>query len=74
MTLQQALRRQGLSHVSTYTIWRILVDAGLSWQKHRSWCDTGTAQRPRRKAGQTVVVTVTDPDAEAQKTHRRSLP
>ena len=74
LTLQQALRRQGLSHVSTYTIWRILVDAGLSWQKHRSWCDTGTAQRPRRKAGQTVVVTVTDPDAEAQKTHRRSLP
>jgi len=66
-TLQRALRRQGLPQVSTYTIWHVLVDAGLSWQKHRSWCDTGTAQRPRKKGGQTVVVTVIDPDAEAKK-------
>ena len=66
-TLRRALRRQGLPQVSTYTIWRVLVDAGLSWQKHRSWCDTGTAQRPRKKGGQTVVVTVTDPDPEAKK-------
>ena len=72
-TLQRALRRQGLSQVSTYTIWRVLVDAGLSWQKHRSWCDTGTAQRPRKKAGQTVVVTVTDPDAEAKKNSSKRL-
>ena len=66
-TLQRALRRQGLPQVSTYTIWRVLVDAGLSWQKHRSWCDTGTAQRPRKKGGQTVVVTVTDPDRGQKK-------
>jgi len=66
-TLRRALRRQGLPQVSTYTIWRVLVDAGLSWQKHRSWCDTGTAQRSRKKGGQTVVVTVTDPDTEAKK-------
>jgi transposase len=39
-TLQRALRQNGLPHVSTYTIWSVLVDAGLSWQKHRSWCDT----------------------------------
>ena len=50
------------------------VCAMLSWQKHRSWCDTGTAQRPRKKGGQTVVVTVTDPDTEAKKTDRAGLP
>ena len=66
-TLQRALRRNGLPRVSTYTIRRVLVDAGLSWQRHRSWCDTGRAQRWRKRAGRTVVVTVIDPDAEAKK-------
>jgi transposase len=66
-TLQRALRRNGLAHISTYTIRRVLVDAGLSWQKHRSWCDTGRAQRRRKQAGRTVVATVIDPDAEAKK-------
>ncbi len=66
-TLQRALRRNGLPHISTYTIRQVLVGAGLSWQKHRSWCDTGRAQRPRQRAGRTVVVTVIDPDAEAKK-------
>jgi protein-disulfide isomerase-like protein with CxxC motif len=66
-TLQHALRRNGLAHISTYTIRRVLVDAGLSWQKHRSWCDTGRAQRRRKQAGRTVVATVIDPDAEAKK-------
>lgn len=66
-TLRRALRRKGLPHVSTSTIWGVLVDAGLSWQQHRSWCDTGTAQRRRKRANRTVVVTVTDPDAEAKK-------
>lgn len=66
-TLQRALRRNGLSHISTYTIRRVLVDAGLSWQKHRSWCDTGRAQRRRKQAGRAGVVTVIDPEAEAQK-------
>ena len=72
-TLQRAMRRNGLPHVSTYTIWRVLVDAGLSWQKHRSWCNTGTAQRRRKRAGRTVVVTVTDPDAEAKKNSSNRL-
>lgn len=66
-TLQGALRRNGLPRVSTDTIRQVLVGAGLSWQKHRSWCDTGRAQRPRKHRGQTVVVTVIDPDAEAKK-------
>jgi transposase len=74
-TLRRALRRNGLPHVSTYTIWKVLADAGLSWQKHRSWCDTGTAQRRRRRrrAGRAVVVTVTDPDAEAKKNRSNRL-
>ena len=43
---------------------RVLHEAGLSWQRTRSWCRTGTVQR-KRKAG---VVEVTDPDATAKKT------
>ncbi len=64
-TLQRALRQapDGLPKVSTYTIWRVLHEAGLSWQESRSWCETGQVKR-KRKAG---VVTVTDPDAEAKK-------
>jgi hypothetical protein len=49
--------------VSTYTIWSVLQDAGFTWQKDRSWCETGTAIR-KRKSG---TVTVRDPDAEAKK-------
>lgn len=62
-TLQHALRQKGLPQVSTYTIWRVLHEAGLSWQRSRTWCDTGNVQR-RRKSG---VVTVVDADAEAKK-------
>ena len=64
-TLQRTLRQaaDGLPHVSTYTIWATLHDAGLSWQQSRTWCDTGQVKR-RRKQG---VVTVTDPDTEAKK-------
>jgi transposase len=64
-TLQRTLRQaaDGLPHVSTYTIWATLHDAGLSWQQSRTWCDTGQVKR-RRKSG---VVTVTDPDTEAKK-------
>ncbi len=65
-TLQRALRRapNGLPHVSTYTIWWVLHDAGFSWQQSRTWCQTGTALR-KRKSG---IVEVTDPDAEPKKT------
>lgn len=62
-TLQQALRKKGLPQVSGYTIWQVLREAGLSWQKDRTWCETGVVQR-RRKSG---VLTVTDPDAAAKK-------
>jgi transposase len=65
-TLQGALRRgpDGLPGVSTYTIWCVLHDAGFTWDKDRSWCETGTAIR-KRKSG---TVTVTDADATAKKT------
>ncbi len=64
-TLQRALRRapDGLPQVSTSTIWCVLHDAGLSWQRDRSWCETGTALRQRKHG----TVTVHDPDATAKK-------
>jgi len=59
-TLQKALRSapDGLPKVSTYTIGRVLHEAGASPQKDRSWCPTGTVLR-KRKSG---TVVVTDPD------------
>ena len=65
-TLQRALRRaeDGLPTISTYTIWQVLHEAGMTWQHTRSWCPTGTAQR-KRKSG---TVTVTDPDTVGKKT------
>ena len=64
-TLQRALRRavDGLPTVSQETILKALHDAGWSWQKDRSWCQTGTVLR-KRKAG---IVEVTDPDMTAKK-------
>jgi transposase len=65
-TLQRALRRapDGLPTVSRETILNTLHDAGWSWQKDRSWCETGKVLR-KRKAG---IVEVTDPDTVAKKT------
>jgi hypothetical protein len=54
----------GLPQVSTYTLWLTLRQANWSWQRARTWCDTGTVKR-KRKAG---VVEVVDPDALAKKT------
>ncbi len=61
-TLRQALR-PALPRVSTYTIWCVLYGAGLSWQRSRTWCQTGQVQRVRKSGP----VAVTDPDAEAKK-------
>lgn len=64
--LRRALRQapDGLPAVSTYTIRAVLREAGFSWPRTRSWCETGTAKR-KRQSGE--VVTVVDPDAEAKK-------
>jgi Homeodomain-like domain len=64
-TLQRALRgaEDGLPEVSTDTIWCVLREADLGWQRDRSWCHTGLAKR-RRKAGG---VGVHDPDATVKR-------
>jgi transposase len=64
-TLQRALRRDpdALPGISTYTIWWVLREAGLSWQRDRSWCQTGVAKR-KRKGGE---VEVHDVDATPKK-------
>src|SRR5215207_2733167 len=69
--LQRALRQapDGLPQVSTFTIWRTLHAAGLSWQKSRTWCQTGVVTRQRKHG----VVRVSDPDAAAKKADRAGL-
>jgi transposase len=64
-TLRKAVRAapDGLPRVSTFTLWRVLHEAGYSHQNTRTWCPTGTALR-RRKAGAAVVA---DPDAAPEK-------
>src|SRR3989442_245329 len=64
-TLQRALRRapDGLPKVSTYTIWAVLHDAGITWQRDRTWCQTGEVIR-KRKRGEGKIH---DPDASAKK-------
>ena len=64
-TLQRALRRapDGLPNVSTYTIWAVLHDAGVTWQQDRTWCQTGEVIR-KHKRGE---VKVHDPDTSAKK-------
>ena len=63
--LQRNLREEesDLAKVSTYTLDKVLKESGWSWQKNRSWCETGNVVR-KRKAG---IVNVVDPDAEAKK-------
>src|SRR5918998_5067790 len=64
--LREALRRaeDGLPVISSYTIGRALHAAGYSWQKGRSWCETGVVVRQRKHEG---LVTVADPDAAAKR-------
>ena len=62
-TLQRSLRTADFPQVGTSTIRRVLHDAGSSYQRTRTWCPTGMAQR-KRKAG---VVTVVDPHTEVKR-------
>jgi len=61
--LQRRLRRDGMVRVGTSTIRRVLQDAGSSYQRTRTWCPTGTAQRVRKSG----VVTVIDPRTEEKR-------
>lgn len=48
-TLRCALREapDGLPRVSTFTILYTLHEAGYSWQKSRTWCETGKTLRKK---------------------------
>ena len=63
--LCRALRRapDGLPTISEDTIRTVLLEAGFTWQRSRSWRQTGQVLR-KRKSGP---VTVCDADAEAKK-------
>ncbi len=62
--LKQALRQapDGLPHVSTYTIRRVLHEAGYRWQKNRGWYESGQVKRKRKARTLTGI----DPDAMAK--------
>jgi transposase len=62
-TLQRMLRQGAYPRIGTSTIRRVLEQAGSSYQRTRSWCPTGTAQRVR----QSGVVTVVDPQTEQKR-------
>jgi transposase len=62
-TLQRTVRREGWTQIGATTIRRVLHAAGSSYQRNRSWCPTGTAQRKRK----TGVVTVVDPQTEQKR-------
>ncbi len=62
-TLQRTLRQGDHPRIGASTIRRVLEEAGSSYQRTRSWCPTGTAQR-KRKSG---VVTVIDPQTEEKR-------
>jgi len=68
-TLERTVRREGLPRVGATTIRRVLHDAGSSYQRTRTWCPTGTAQR-KRKAG---VVQVVDPRTEEKRRPQSTL-
>ncbi len=68
-TLRRRLRREGLTAVGTSTIRRVLQEAGSSYQRTRTWCPTGTAQRVRKSGG----VTVIDPETEEKRDDRVRL-
>lgn len=62
-TLERSLRREALPRVGATTIRRVLEAAGSSYQKSRTWCPTGTAQRQRK----TGIVQVSDPRTEEKR-------
>ena len=62
-TLERAAQRELFPAPKARTIAQILRDAGSSYQKTRTWCPTGTAER-QRKAG---VVRVVDPLTEVKR-------
>ena len=62
-TLQRTLRREAFPRLGATTIRRVLHSAGASYQRTRTWCPTGTAERKRK----TGVVRVVDPQTEEKR-------
>jgi transposase len=62
-TLERSLRQDALPRVGATTIRRVLEAAGSSYQRTRTWCPTGTAQRKRKEG----IVRVTDPRTEEKR-------
>jgi transposase len=62
-TLQRSLRKTVLPHISKETIREVLHEYGYSYQRTRTWCHTGYAER-KRKSG---TVTVYDPETPEKK-------
>lgn len=62
--LERTLRATALPQVCANTIRTVLLEAGYSYQRTRTWCRTGTALR-KRKSG---TVLVEDPEREQKKT------
>lgn len=71
LTRRTALRKapDGLPTVSTYTLWHVLREAGWTWQRSRTWCETGQVLRKRKH----LWTIVQDRDAAAKKAHRTCL-
>src|SRR3954462_9380497 len=57
-TIWRTLHAAGLPRGGTFTLGRTRHAAGLSWQRSRTWCDTGVVMRKRKHS----VVRVSDPD------------
>jgi transposase len=65
--LRRALDKKGLK-VSRDTVWTVLREAGFTWQRDRTWCDTGRVRRKRKRG----VALVIDPGTESKKGTDRS--
>lgn len=52
--LERALRNKGLLHLGASTIREVLHESGYSFQRTRSWCRTGYAERVRKSGTVTV--------------------
>lgn len=62
-TRERAAQREVVPAPKARTIAQILRDAGSSYQKARTWCPTGTAERQRKEG----VVRVVDPLTEVKR-------
>lgn len=63
--LRRTLCHEGIVRVGTSAMRRVLRDAGSSFQRARSWCPTGTAQRVRKSG----VVKGVNPGSERKRRH-----